>query len=136
MNFKIKNVGFDIHGCINANPTYFVGLADFLHNLNAKVHIITGVLWSKAIEAELLYYNNGIKWWDEFFSITDYLLELNIPYCLDESNRCIFDSETWNKQKAEYCKRNFIDLHIDDTERYYKYFDTSITKFILFKNSC
>lgn len=74
MKFEVKNVDFDIHGCINANPIHFIGLAEFFHDLNAKINIITGVSWSKGIEAELLYYNNTIKWWDEFFSITDYLI--------------------------------------------------------------
>ena len=42
-----------------------------------------------------------------------------------------FDSELWDSIKGKYCKDNNIDLHIDDTEVYSKYFTTP---FLLFKS--
>lgn len=35
-----------------------------------------------------------------------------------------FDGIKWDKAKGEYCKRQDIMLHIDDSEVYGKYFET------------
>jgi hypothetical protein len=43
-----------------------------------------------------------------------------------------FDYELWDTIKAGYCRSNKIDLHIDDTEVYSKYFTTP---FLLYKSS-
>jgi len=52
---------------------------------------------------------------------------VNIPLCLDSSSpeaiRAGFEV-CRDKEKAWYCEQNNIDLHIDDTAEYGKYFKT------------
>ena len=43
----------------------------------------------------------------------------------DEQGRPWVDDELWNKAKGEYAKREGLDLVLDDTEIYKKYFETS-----------
>jgi 8-oxo-dGTP diphosphatase len=39
------------------------------------------------------------------------------------------DNKVWNRAKAEYCKKNGIQLHIDDSDVYGKYFETPYARF-------
>ncbi len=58
-----------------------------------------------------------------FYSITDDLW-LSKEFTQDIHNRPRFDEYEWNTAKAVYCKNNLIDVMIDDTEKYGKYFET------------
>lgn len=127
-------LGLDIHGVIDSNPESFAFMSQSVITNNGEVHIITGGSWTSELEEQLKGY--GIKW-TSHFSVYDYLLESGIDSIgtiqfPDGTIQKKFDYHLWDTIKAGYCKSNKIDLHIDDTEVYSKYFTTP---FLLYKSS-
>ena len=122
-------IGLDYHGVIKTSPEFFAALTRsllFCKGEDNEVHLITGMTrddTNKIKAADKIGYTH-------FFSITDFLIEQNTLYTLDKHNRPIFEEVCWNKVKADYCEKNKIDIMIDDTECYGKYFKTP---FILWK---
>lgn len=117
-------LGLDIHKTIDANPKMFVDMAK---SVKGEVHILTGIRFTPAVEAELLSYNSGIKWWTHFMSITQYLLDSGQNYTVEgegDDAHFNFEAVSWNRVKADYCKKHNIDLHIDDSPEYLEYFTT------------
>ena len=127
-------LGLDIHGVIDSNPESFAFMSQSVIANNGEVHIITGGSWTSELEEQLKGY--GIKW-TSHFSVYDYLLESGIDSIgtiqfPDGTIQKKLDYHLWDTIKAGYCKSNNIDLHIDDTEVYSKYFTTP---FLLYKSS-
>lgn len=46
-----------------------------------------------------------------------------------DNNNPILENAVWDRTKAEYCAREEIDLHIDDSDVYGQYFTTSYLKY-------
>ena len=127
-------LGLDIHGVIDSNPESFAFLSQSVINTGGEVHIITGGSWTKDLENQIREY--GIKW-TTHFSVYDYLLDSGIDSIgtiqfPDGTIQKKFDFQLWDTIKAGYCRSKNIDLHIDDTEVYSKYFTTP---FLLYKSS-
>ena len=127
-------LGLDIHGVIDSNPESFSFMSQSVIAGGGEVHIITGGSWTFELEEQLKGY--GIKW-TSCFSVYDYLLDSGIDSIgtiqfPDGTIQKKFDYHLWDTIKAGYCKSNNIDLHIDDTEVYSKYFTTP---FLLYKSS-
>ena len=127
-------LGLDIHGVIDSNPESFSFMSQSVIAGGGEVHIITGGSWTSDLEEQLKGY--GIKW-TSHFSVYDYLLDSGIDSIgtiqfPDGTIQEKFDYHLWDTIKAGYCKSNEIDLHIDDTEVYSKYFTTP---FLLYKSS-
>jgi hypothetical protein len=127
-------LGLDIHGVIDSNPKSFAFMSQSVISNNGEVHIITGGSWTTELEDQLKGY--GIKW-TSHFSVYDYLVDSGIDSIgtiqfPDGTIQEKFDYHLWDTIKAGYCKSNEIDLHIDDTEVYSKYFTTP---FLLYKSS-
>jgi hypothetical protein len=127
-------LGLDIHGVIDSNPKSFAFMSQSVISNNGEVHIITGGSWTTELENQLKDY--GIRW-TSHFSVYDYLLDSGIDSIgtiqfPDGTIQEKFDYDLWDTIKAGYCKSNEIDLHIDDTEVYSKYFTTP---FLLYKSS-
>lgn len=127
-------LGLDIHGVIDSNPESFSFMSQSVIAGGGEVHIITGGSWTSELEEQLKGY--GIKW-TSCFSVYDYLLDSGIDSIgtiqfPDGTIQKKFDYHLWDTIKAGYCKSNSIDLHIDDTEVYSKYFTTP---FLLYKSS-
>ena len=116
-------LGLDLHGVIDCSPDFFVSLSELIRKFNGEVHIITGTPWGEA-ETILLSFNNGKKWWDNFFSIDDYLHKKNIPFSIDEKGGRNFDLDEWTQAKSIYCRDQAIDLHIDDSVDFGQFFTT------------
>ena len=118
------NIGLDIHGVINSNPKYFRKMAKEIREDNGMVFIITG----KPIDKNLLRELNHCgfrRQYDELVSIQDELEKRGYKSLYQDSyGRNHYDDIAWDSFKAEYCKKHDIDLHIDDTFRYLKYFET------------
>ncbi len=122
-NFKL---GLDVHGVVDAMPEFFSFLTESFIKNGGEVHIITGAHWDENFEKQLL--NLNIKWTHKF-SVYDYLIEneteivgqIQFP---DGSIQNKFKNGHWDKVKSEYCKRNNISLHIDDTLKYNDFFLT------------
>ena len=127
-------LGLDIHGVIDSNPKSFAFMSQSVIYNNGEVHIITGGSWTTELENQLKDY--GIQW-TSHFSVYDYLVDSGIDSIgtiqfPDGTIQEKFDYDLWDTIKAGYCKSNEIDLHIDDTEVYSKYFTTP---FLLYKSS-
>jgi hypothetical protein len=127
-------LGLDIHGVIDSNPKSFAFMSQSVVTNGGEVHIITGGSWTTELEEQLKGY--GIKW-TSHFSVYDYLVESGIDSIgtiqfPDGTIQKKFDYDLWDTIKAGYCRSNKIDLHIDDTQVYSKYFTTP---FLLYKSS-
>jgi hypothetical protein len=113
-------IGFDIHGVIDKNPKLFSELINTFREKGYEIHILTGSLISKELLDELDSYE--IKY-DKLFSILEYHKSTGTKMWEDERGWWI-DQDVWDKTKGEYCEKNNIKFHIDDTRIYGKYFMT------------
>jgi len=124
---KIK-IGLDYHGVIDAKPELFSILSQIIVAAGHEVHIITGT--KNTIEFRNTLKELGI-FYTYIFSISDYHHDvLHTPMKgYDEGDPWI-DATLWNESKANYCLREKIDFHLDDSEIYGVPF---MTPFALFK---
>lgn len=114
-------IGIDIHGVLDTFPEFFSFLTEKLKKNGYEIHIITGARETEKIHKELKSYNII---YDKFFSILDYHTKIGTEIIKDSNDEEWILDEKWDRTKAEYCKNNNIDIHIDDTEKYGKYFET------------
>jgi hypothetical protein len=121
-------IGLDYHGVIDAYPKFFSEFSKILKNKGHDLVIITGTSLNSSIRKELAACD---IMYSDIFSITDHLSSMGalVEKIGDDGNPW-FDSNLWNSSKAEYCKSQKIDIHIDDSEDYGKNFETP---FCLFK---
>ena len=125
------NIGLDIHGVINTIPEFFAFLTDSIIKNGGNVHIITGGTWNKNLQDEVDRYH--IKY-THVFSVYDYLIESNANQIgsisfEDGTIQRKFEDEQWDRVKGEYCSKNNIMMHIDDTLIYNEYFTTPFCRF-------
>ena len=125
-NSKKWKIGLDLHGVISDMPEFFAFLTDIIVKSGGEVHIITG----GATKDDKKLLNDYKIRYTHFFSIVDYHVEINTPtsgkhpkYGFD-----MISDEEWDKTKADYCSRNKIDLHIDDTLIYNSFFTTPFAR--------
>lgn len=117
----------DIHGVLDSNPELFVSIATLLRSssFENEVHIVTGESITPKLIDQLKGYNNGVEFWDHLVSIQDELLKGEVSTLgIDSFGRPRFPDDIWDSFKGKYCAQHDIDLAIDDTEAYRKYFDT------------
>jgi hypothetical protein len=126
-NFKLS---IDVHGVIDDLPEFFSFLTQSIVSSGGEVHIVTG----GSLDDNLmnLIKDSGVKW-THIFSVYDYLMsseeEINgVHKFLDGTSQKRFKDEVWNRVKGDYCKKNNISLHIDDTLAYGDYFTTPFAK--------
>ena len=122
---KPFKLGLDIHGCINVMPKFFSWLSILAFTNGDEVHIITGKHVHDGVKEELEKFN---IYYTHLFSISDYYKEHGVNIKYDKNNEPWIPKDLWNKAKAEYCKREKIDMHIDDSEEYGKHFETPYAK--------
>ncbi len=130
MTKKIK-IGIDYHGVITANPEFFKKFNHYAINNNCLIYIISGG-HKEDIRKFLL--SNGIAY-STIWSTVDYYDELNqVKYFADGSFK--IDDNLWDKAKAWYCAKNKIDIHIDDSVIYGKYFTTPFCLYNILEKKC
>jgi hypothetical protein len=118
---KTMKIGLDIHGVIDAKPQVFSALSHGLIEQGHEVHILTGPKFAK-VESLLKQHNIA---YTHFFSIVENAVKNNIGVrWADENNPWIDDKTIWDRSKGDYAKLHQLDLHIDDSEDYGKYFET------------
>lgn len=126
-----EKIGLDFHGVVNEDPEFFRRLADVAMAAGIEVHIISG----------------GPR-----ETVKKYLLEHQIPYsrlwCIfdfyNQKNKVTFaadgsfhvDDDLWNKAKAEYCDKEGILFHIDDSPIYGRYFKLPYYRYDAKTKSC
>ena len=124
----MRKLGFDIHGVIDTNPQYFAGLLRKYRSEGFEIHIITG---TRKIEMDRKLADWGIKY-DHYFGIADWCMENSPTVRIDADGNIFDDDDVWDNAKAEYCKREGIDVHVDDSTVYYSSFQNIATRFVLF----
>lgn len=123
-------LGLDMHGVIDDMPEFFSFLTDSFIKNSGEVHIITGSRWDLEFEKQLNDF--GVKWTHKF-SVYDYLKESDAEVIgkvqfPDGTIQKKFKNEDWDKVKAQYCRENGINLHIDDTLIYNNFFSTPFAR--------
>jgi hypothetical protein len=118
-------LGLDFHGVLDTNPDLFMKIAKAIINDGGEVFIITGLELNDELITTLKKLGNGEKWYTNIYSITSDL-EKKYKSTFDAKGGKHFDNLLWDKAKADFCRNKKIDIHIDDTERYAKFFSTPI----------
>lgn len=119
-------IGLDFHGVIDTEPELFSKLSRACINKGWEVHILTGQ--EDTPELRKIIENYGIHF-THFFSITTFHKNIGTPITYDEKDNPWMDDFIWDKTKSDYCKGNNINFHIDDSDTYGKYFETTYLKF-------
>lgn len=118
-------IGLDYHGVIDSNFKMFSELSKLFKSNGHEVHIITG----NPLDDDFLKIlkDNEVEY-THLFSLLDYHKSKNthIEY---RDNKFFIDPVLWDQTKSEYCKKHQIDLHIDDSDEYGKYFTTPFLRF-------
>jgi hypothetical protein len=114
-------LGLDLHGVLDYNPQFFSEFTACLVNNGHDVHVITGEKDTPTLRNKLDFL--GIKY-THLFSIISYHLSIGTSVWYKDFDNPFLDEETWNRTKADYCEREKIDMHIDDSEVYGRYFRT------------
>jgi len=118
-------IGLDFHGVIDNAPEFFDIITNLLiANSFHEIHIITG-LTKKDVEPLLEKYSIA---YTHLYSITDDLLNEGLEHIIDNNGRPCFSGVEWSSAKAVYCKKNKIDIMLDDSDIYGKYFITPYFK--------
>lgn len=122
---KLK-IGLDLHGVITDAAPLFAELSKMLVAAGHEVHIITGPRKSPTLLGELA--QHGISY-THIFSITDHHIEIGTAIEFDAKGNPFMDEYLWDKTKAEYCMREGIHLHFDDSDAYDYFFKTPYARF-------
>jgi len=117
----MKKIALDIHGVCDAAPEFFSLVSKLLVDNGNEIHVLTGRKVSQGALEELDALNIS---YTHFFSIADHHEEVGTEMWHDERGNPWLDDEIWDATKGNYCKEHGIDICIDDTERYGKYFET------------
>ena len=120
-------LGIDLHGVITDIPETMIFLAKAVFNAGGEVHVITGGSTKKA-EKEL--HELGFYSYTCIFSVLDYHIEIETPvrgynYIYGNPE---FSNTEWDRTKGDYCKRENIDIMIDDSLIYNEYFSTPFAR--------
>jgi len=107
-------------------PEFFSFLTKTLIDAGCEVHIVTG---GATEDDKKLLRDYNIKY-TNFFSIVDYHKEMGTATSglHPKYGFPMISDEEWDKTKADYCRDNKIDLHIDDTLIYNNYFTTPFAR--------
>ncbi|QTA81130.1 Nicotinate-nucleotide adenylyltransferase [Desulfonema limicola] len=119
-------LGIDIHGVSDADQEFFSELTKLLVQNGHEVHILTGSEHTQAFENHL---KNDLKlYWTHLFSITSFHLKSGTEVSSINGNPYM-EEDMWNRTKAQYCKKHGIQLHLDDSAVYGKFFQTPYGKY-------
>ncbi len=129
-NPRLK-IGLDYHGVISRHSDYFAAFAAEAVRRGHQIYIITGGPES-AIAQKLRRFNLPYA---EIFAIYDYYKDSRFIKYLPNGDWHIPD-ELWDKAKGEYCRAHKINIHIDDSEKYIRWFSTPYCRFSSRSQSC
>jgi len=121
---KVK-LGLDYHGVIDHDPEYFAALSARLSMYGGEVHVLTGQRDTPALRKDLD--GLGIRY-THVFSISSHHEAAGTKMWEDERGPWM-DGDVWDKSKAEYCAKNGIHIHFDDSDKYGKHFGPQ-TKYV------
>lgn len=115
---KLK-IGLDYHGVIDKKTDYFAKFCSEAKARNHLVYIITG---GPKLKVEEALKKQNIQY-DFVFAISDYYQALG-KLELTPDGTINIPEYLWNIAKADFCRRNNINFHIDDSIAYLHWFST------------
>jgi hypothetical protein len=122
-------LGLDYHGIIDKHPKIYGLLSKLVMFFGGRVFIITG----HSVTPDFIGDLHDLKMrYDQILSIIDYHKDHGIKVRYDEKGDPWIDEEVWNATKADLCELYNIDVHVDDSKIYGKYFKGK-TKYLLIK---
>lgn len=124
-------IGLDFHGVITADPAYFKAFTDEAARAGHQIYIITGGP-EKVIQDFLS--SEGICCY-KLFTILDYYAARGLVTFYPDGNFKM-DDELWNSAKGKFCREFKIDIHIDNSQVYGKYFTTPYCLYDQQSKSC
>jgi len=113
MGSNKMNISIDLHGVIDKDSEMFNEYTKELIEDGNNVFILTGSSYVDAI-SELAELKFNLNYITEIISVTDYLLDKNVPYEFDNYGRPSFHPTIWWGTKSQIARKMSIDLHIDD----------------------
>ena len=117
-------IGLDFHGVLDSNIEFFKLFTSSMTKSNNEIHIITGMK-KEAVKEFCEEHNIS---YHKIYSIMDDFLSRNKSLVVYVDDKPFFPDILWDKAKANYCAKNEIDLMIDDSDEYCKYFTTPYVK--------
>lgn len=124
-------IGLDYHGVINQRPDYFAAFCAQAHRRGHRIYIITG---GPIPKVKQYLATDGISY-DFVFAISDYYQALGKVEQLPDGHFDIPEN-LWNMAKADFCRRNHINFHIDDSVEYLHWFSTPFCLYNALGNVC
>ena len=119
-----KKISFDFHGVINTAPEFFSALLRELRLNKMRIYVVSGGPREYIVQ----YLAEHKIPYDVLWCIFDYFnAKEKVEVAADGSFH--IDDTLWNAAKSEYCAREKIGLHIDDSEIYGQYFTTPYLRF-------
>lgn len=123
-------LGLDIHGVLDKYPEKMIKLAQETMANGGRVYIITGPpgeLARKELIALMTTHMISKPFWNQIFSIVDYIKEKKIPNYTDINGHVwALREHDWNAVKGSIAKEIALDLHIDDSPQYAEYFPPGV----------
>lgn len=116
---KRLKIGIDYHGVITQNPAFFQELTALAVKENHTIIVLSG---AKAQDVETYLLRNNISY-SAVFSLLDYFEARELATFYEDGSFFV-PSILWDRAKADYCLKNGVDLHIDDSMLYGTYFQT------------
>ncbi len=124
-------IGIDFHGVIDAQPELFSEFCKEIRKVGVLVYIISG---GPRQDVERSLVKLKVEY-DEVWAMYDYYDERGVLERLDDGGFHV-PTELWNKAKAEYCAKEGITFHIDDSPVYGKYFVTPYCQYDMVQEVC
>jgi hypothetical protein len=107
-------------------PELFSVLSKTLVDAGHQVYVITGPPDGPRLREELQRLNIT---YTHLFSIVDYHKSIGTEMMVDDKGNHYLDDYLWDKTKGDFCLREGIDLHIDDSDSYSFFFKTPYCRF-------
>lgn len=119
MKPDVIKIGLDFHGVITKRPEYFAVFTKEALQQGIEIHIITG--GPEKFVAD--YLNEHDIAYSKLFAILDFYDAQHVVRHFANGEFKVPD-KMWNSTKAEYCITKGINIHIDDSTQYAKWFTT------------
>ncbi len=131
MNKASLKIGLDFHGVITGRPEYFAAFSQEARRRGHEIHIITGGPYEE-VRRQLEEWK---IWYSRLFAIYDYYDAKGAVSRFENGEYKVPDM-LWDTAKAEYCSHNGINIHIDDSSRYVRWFLTPYCHYNASGKSC
>jgi len=126
-----NKIGIDFHGVITADPELFKTFCQTIRKQGIKVYIISGGPFA---DVKSCLTKHGIEY-DVIWAIYDYYEQKGTVKRFSDGTFQV-PTKLWNQAKAEYCQKEGITFHIDDSPIYGRYFTTPYCRYDINADSC